>query len=58
MVATERTYSMRYRCWGPPREAHVIQAEKMATLTCLVPRAVDPTCRALAVSFPHARRGD
>lgn len=51
-------YTVRYRCWGPPREAHVHQAEKTAAMTALVPRTVDPACRPLAVRFPHARRGD
>jgi AraC-like DNA-binding protein len=51
-------YCVRYRCWGPPREAHVHQAEKMAVMTALVPRAVDPTCRPISVAFEHARRDD
>jgi hypothetical protein len=52
------TYSVRYRSWGPPREAQVHQAEKTAALTVLVPRGVDPSCRPLAVRFPHAPGGD
>jgi len=56
VVESDGAYRVRYRCWGPPREAHVHQAEKMAVLTALVPRAIDPTCKPLAVTFEHARR--
>jgi AraC-like DNA-binding protein len=52
------TYSARYRPWGPPRPAHVHQAEKTAALMALVPRGVDPGSRPISVKFPHASYGD
>jgi AraC-like DNA-binding protein len=56
LVESDGAYRVRYRCWGPPREAHVHQAEKMAVLTALVPRTVDRDCTPLAVTFEHPRR--
>jgi AraC-like DNA-binding protein len=58
VVERDGAYRVRYRCWGPPREAHVHQAEKMAVLTALVPRGVDRTCMPVAVAFEHASRGE
>ena len=58
LVEGNGAYRIRYRCWGPPRPAHVHQAEKTAVFIVLVARAIDPGCKPLAVAFPHARRGD
>ncbi|HZR83694.1 MAG TPA: AraC family transcriptional regulator ligand-binding domain-containing protein [Candidatus Binatia bacterium] len=55
---TAATYAVRYRAWGPPREAHVHQAEKTAVLTVLLPRTIDPGCKPVAVAFPHGASGD
>lgn len=52
------TYCARYRPWGPPRPAHIHQAEKTAVMMALVPRAVDPQSRPLAVKLPHPPNGD
>jgi len=52
------TYTARYRPWGPPRPAHIHQAEKTAALMVLVPRGVDPTSSPISVKLPHAPHGD
>lgn len=58
-AATEGdTYIARYRPWGPPRPAHIHQAEKTAALMVLVPRGVDRNSKPLSVKLPHAPHGD
>lgn len=58
LVPVGSTVNIRYGCWGPPREAHLHQAEKTAALIILVARSVDPACTPVSVSFPHVRRAD
>lgn len=58
-VAADRdTYTVRYRPWGPPRPAHVHQAEKSAALMAIVPRMIDPDARPISVKLPHDPHGD
>ena len=58
-VATDRaTYSVRYRPWGPPRPAHLHQAEKTAAMIALVPRSVDRGAKTISVKLPHMPHGD
>lgn len=57
-AADDDTYSVGYRSWGPPRPAHVYQAEKTAALIALVPRSVDPSTTPISVKFPHSPHGD
>jgi hypothetical protein len=50
-------FIIRYRAWGPWREAHRHMAEKTVADIVTVVRAVEPTCQPLAVSFPHGPEG-
>lgn len=47
-------FTIRYRSWGPWREAHRHMAEKTVADIVVVVRAVEPAFQPLAVSFPHA----
>lgn len=49
--------AIRYRPWGPRREAHRHMAEKTITDIVAVIRAVDPTFEPLRLSFPHGPNG-
>ncbi len=58
MVTAGPAVGIRFRCWGPTREAHVHQAEKTAAMIVVVARSADPQCLPVGVAFPHARRGE
>lgn len=58
LASAEQHVGIRYRCWGPPRQAHVHQAERTAALIALVARGVDQQSKVLGVAFPHARQGN
>jgi len=58
LAPAEQQVGIRYQCWGPPRPAHVHQAERTAALIALVARSVDPQCKVLQVAFPHASQSD